>query len=687
MALVAGSNGGASGEVRLKYAVSDARSFASVLGELGGVAKGDLILLVDPSLAAMEDGLARARRLVSEAARSGARSEFVLYYSGHSDDRGLHLGPESLSYEALRKAIAAVGADVKVAIVDSCSSGSFTRAKGGAARPAFLFDASTMAEGHAYLSSSSDDEAAQESDRLGASFFTHYFVSGLRGAADVDGRGIVTLNEAYAYAFKETLASTEGTKYGPQHPGYDISLTGSGDLVFTDLRSTSAGLSLAPALHGRVFVRDESGALAVEVDKAEGRAMDLGLGAGRYEVVLERGGERYKAGVAITQGARTSLGMSDFQAFGAAATTARGGRAQGFPTSLNLAVLPSLAGGLFSSDADRNVSINLVAGASASLAGVEFAALWNSESRDVKGFQFAGLGNLVAGGVTAFQFAGLGNYAGRDVRFSQMSGLANVAGGGLSGAQVAGLANVAGLWDGRAASIVAAHRVRGAQIAGGANFSANGVLGAQVAGAFNWSSGPVSGLQLAGAFNRAASVAGAQIGVVNLAGTVYGLQLGLVNIADRIVGLPLGLLSLEKGGVRTLEASWNAEASSAGLALKLGTRHTYNLASAAYTAGSGSPALALGLGYGGRIGLGPYFIDLDLAYRIRLSATTAWGDYASLDPGLEARAMLGFPLHAATSLVLGAALDYDLPSSGEAYLETLRTGSGLKVGLVAGVQF
>ena len=38
----------------------------------------------------------------------------------------------------------------------------------------------------------------------------------------------------YRYAFDETLARTENTQAGPQHPSYDIQLTGAGDLVLTD---------------------------------------------------------------------------------------------------------------------------------------------------------------------------------------------------------------------------------------------------------------------------------------------------------------------------------------------------------------------------------------------------------------------------------------------------------------------
>ena len=77
----------------------------------------------------------------------------------------------------------------------------------------------------------------------------------------------MTLNEAYTYAFNETLASTEKTQYGPQHPAYDISLSGSGDLVLTDLRSASALLTVGDDVAGRLYIRDSQGNLAVELNK------------------------------------------------------------------------------------------------------------------------------------------------------------------------------------------------------------------------------------------------------------------------------------------------------------------------------------------------------------------------------------------------------------------------------------
>ena len=91
---------------------------------------------------------------------------------------------------------------------------------------------------------------AQESDRIAASFFTYYLVSGLRGAADSNRDRRVTLQEAFQFASQETLARTERTQGGPQHAAYEFDLTGTGDMVVTDVRTTQAGLVLTPELTG-----------------------------------------------------------------------------------------------------------------------------------------------------------------------------------------------------------------------------------------------------------------------------------------------------------------------------------------------------------------------------------------------------------------------------------------------------
>lgn len=70
--------------------------------------------------------------------------------------------------------------------------------------------------GEAVLTSSAAHEQALESREIRASFFSHHFVSGLRGATGSSGDGRVTIGEAYRYAFVNTLLATSNTLTGPQ---------------------------------------------------------------------------------------------------------------------------------------------------------------------------------------------------------------------------------------------------------------------------------------------------------------------------------------------------------------------------------------------------------------------------------------------------------------------------------------
>ncbi len=329
-ALVVGANNGGPDRVRLHHAVSDAETFGSVLEQLGGVASSDLVTVEEPDVAALDKALAEFARRVAEAHGSAVRVQTVIYYSGHSDHKGLLLRGEHYSYRKLRRRLEKIGADVRLVILDSCGAGAMTRTKGGKRRPPFLSDAASRVQGLAILASSSANEPAQESDKLGASFFTHFLVSGLCGAADVNDDERVTLNEAYQFAFAETLARTEKTRGGAQHAAYDMELSGRGDLVLTDVRQTSTTLVLAKELHGRIYVRGADGRLAVELEKRAGSARTLGLPAGRYQITRAADGYS-KAQVDLKPGKQKTLSADDFEAIDAEEARARG--AAGGPTA------------------------------------------------------------------------------------------------------------------------------------------------------------------------------------------------------------------------------------------------------------------------------------------------------------------------------------------------------------------
>jgi len=324
--LVIGANAGGADRVQLQYAISDAERFARVMVELGGVALANEIVLRQPKLRDLVNALDQLSARVAEARRksSDGRTEVVLYYSGHADEQGLLLGDDRFSYRSLRDRLDEIPADVRIAVLDACASGAFTRIKGGRARPAFLVDESASMRGHAFLTSSAATEAAQESDRIRASYFTHYLISGFRGAADLSGDGRITLNEAYQFASSETLRRTVDTKAGAQHPSYDINLSGTGDLVMTDVRQTTATLVLAEDLEGRFFVRNAAEEMIVELYKPRGRRVELGVEPGSYAVRLELQKSPLVASVQVADGAKVVIDRAQFGPAALEATRRRG---------------------------------------------------------------------------------------------------------------------------------------------------------------------------------------------------------------------------------------------------------------------------------------------------------------------------------------------------------------------------
>jgi len=323
-ALVIGSNNGGTVREQLRYAGHDAQTIAEVLRQLGGVSQVDLSLLSEPNLAEVERAFDTLSARVRSERKQGQRVELVVYYSGHADETGILIGPAHYAYERLRQRIREVPADVHIAIVDSCASGSFTRIKGGARMPPFLNDSSNQVSGFAFLSSSSADEDAQESDRIGASFFTYFFVAGLRGAADRNHDGRITLTEAYQFAYEQTLGRTQNTAHGPQHPAYDMHLSGTGDVVITDLRSTESALVLPAALRGRVTVVDRSGRVAVELTKDAGEPLSLALPNQTYSVHVDNDNGEFVATVTLDRPGEIAFEQGALQRVRPEDTVARG---------------------------------------------------------------------------------------------------------------------------------------------------------------------------------------------------------------------------------------------------------------------------------------------------------------------------------------------------------------------------
>jgi len=323
-ALVVGANDGGRARVKLRYAVTDAKALIRVLETLGGVLPDDSRLLVEPNRDTLFWEINRLKDRIDRAKEKHKRVEVIVYYSGHSDENHLLLGKDKVSYIELRDQIDAMNADVRIAILDSCASGAFTRLKGGQKTAPFLMDSANDMKGYAFMTSSSSHESSQESDRLKGSYFSHYLTSGLRGAADMTQDGRITLNEAYQFAFNETLAQTEKTLSGPQHPNYNIQMTGTGDVVMTDIRKSSSILRIDKTINGRIFIHNSKQVLVVELNKPMGRQIDLGLESGKYRVINIHGDQVMESRINLPMGDTVLLDESLFSKTNMIDTVARG---------------------------------------------------------------------------------------------------------------------------------------------------------------------------------------------------------------------------------------------------------------------------------------------------------------------------------------------------------------------------
>ena len=693
-ALMAGFNDGGPTRPQLRYATSDARAMSRVLESLGGVAPDDIVFVSDATRGAFLGAFDRLGRLVAAGQRAGVRREVVVYYSGHSDEDGLLMGNDRVSYDELRARIQAIPAEVRLAILDSCASGAFTRRKGGVRRAPFLMDGSADTKGHAYLASSAINEVAQESDRIGASFFTHYLVSGLRGAADVNRDRRVTLQEAFQFAAQETLARTEKTQGGPQHAAYEFDLAGTSDLVVTDVRSTQATLALASDLSGRIGVRDAAGNLVVELRKMGGHGIELGLEAGPYLVTMDGTGNTvFEANVTLALGQRAELARLAFHPGGPLERVATRGDAPVPASDTTVtATAPSLNPprpplrrvpfhlGLVPMPGDGEIdvhglSFSLIADHVGGLSGgMQLSLGANIADQFMYGTQLSIGANILRGPGRGSQLAAGANLVTQSFRGAQLASGANAVLGDFRGAQLAAGAN----WvDGQA---------HGAQLGAGVNFARGGGRGAQLAGGLNLTLGRWTGAQLAGGLNLADDISGAQIaplniastangaqiGVVNVASEETGTQLGVANVANRSRGFKLGVVNFAKehdgdtlglvniigNGIHGV-AAYATESMLTNIALQLGSRHLYTsyifgyqpgdavttstdpktLGAEQFHRGTRRIGYGLGIGYRQPLGLGPVRF-----LAIEASAMSITSDFSTMN---------NTPLYASTRAVLG----------------------------------
>lgn len=266
-----------------------------------------------------------------------------------------------------------------------------------------------------------------------------------------------------------------------------------------------------------------------------------------------------------------------------------------------------------------HMSVNLFAGITGGIEGLEMGGFMNLTNGTVEGLQLAGFGNIVNGPLRGAQGAGFMNIVNGPAKGLMGSGFLNVVRGGHEGVMGAGFLNVSadaasgvsgagfmnitrGSFKGVTGSGFMNVTEGGFEGIAGTGFmnvvgsDAQGLMGAGFA---NIVSGNMKGPQIAGFMNVSGNLEGIQVsGFLNIAQKVKGTQIGFINICDTIEGVPVGFLSIvRKGGLRQFELG-ASDALFLNAAFRIGVDRFYNIFSMGYHPQSNSEFWGYGYGIG-----------------------------------------------------------------------------------------
>lgn len=291
-AIVVGSNTGGPGQGALRYAEDDARRVGKLLTELGGYAPDQVDIIVHPSPDELRARIGKLADKLMADDKAGRPTRVLFYYSGHARATALDLGNQELPLTELRQRLFDLPSKLTVVVLDACQSGAFSRVKGAEPAADFSFNSRQQldATGVAVLASSSGSELSQESEQLKSSYFTHHLLVGLRGAGDTNGDGLVTVDEAYRYAYHQTLLATTETAVGGQHVSLEVDLKGHGEVPLSFPRAATAHIELPAKLEGKTLIEDKRAHTVVaETYKAKGAAVRVAVAPGEYRVLVRHG--------------------------------------------------------------------------------------------------------------------------------------------------------------------------------------------------------------------------------------------------------------------------------------------------------------------------------------------------------------------------------------------------------------
>lgn len=287
-------------EKNLEFASMDANRLAKALTSAAKVSEQNIVNLKNPSIEEFDVA-------VSSIAKR-ATQKFMFYFSGHSDENGLHLKDGSVTKSKFHDLLAKVSSKVKIVILDSCFSGSLKSKGVVKSKPIELvqYDVDEPT-GSVILTSSSGTELSYESARLKGSIFTYHLVSGLYGQADSNSDGLVTIDELYQYVYSQTKFQSMVSGGKVQSPEFESKLTGQGALVVSYPARINGHVLLASATQGELALTSGKGINFFRFYKNRGEEKVVSLPRGQYDITWTEEGRIGTGQIDVTEKQTVSL--------------------------------------------------------------------------------------------------------------------------------------------------------------------------------------------------------------------------------------------------------------------------------------------------------------------------------------------------------------------------------------------
>jgi len=228
-----------------------------------------------------------------------------------------------------------------------------------------------------------------------------------------------------------------------------------------------------------------------------------------------------------------------------------------------------------------NFSLNLLAGYTGQIKGVEIGTLLNINKYNMHGIQF-GMININKGNMKGFQVAPLVNWVEGEGAGANFSFLFTYQKKRFTGFQFSWFVNVNGddFRGGMGSHFLnyVKKDMYGIQWALGPNVDGGSARGVQFSWTVNYAKEYFNGFQFAPLFNYAGKSDGFQLGLVNVAKKSSGFQVGLINYSGDSSVVPIGLVNIVPKGYNKMEI-WSNELNVFNIAVKTGGRKVYSIIS------------------------------------------------------------------------------------------------------------